>query len=320
MLNPSAFKTNGPLADFSIRFSNDLTDYVAQKLFTPQIVGTMTGEFYQYGKDNLRLESLDAPSGSEAKSGEYTAFKNTFTCKEKAWKGLVLGRDARNFDKPVSDLNQEQAQVNMDKLMIELEDAAHTKATTAANYPAALVETLAGTDVWTDAGSDPIAKVKASRETARLRCGKYPNKMFLSALGATHLSNNVKIRDIVKYTHGGPIPMEMIARLMDLDEICVSKAVKNTGTEGAADSLASVWDDDAVLAYVDPRPSLKSMTYGKMFLWNNIYTKQIDKPELGRGDGAWEIETGWAYGLEFGARVSSSDGDAVAAFLLINIF
>lgn len=320
MLNPSAFKTNGPLANFSLRFGNDLNDYIAQKLFTPQVVGSLTGEFYQYGKDNLRLESLDAPSGSEAKSGEYTAFKNTFTAKEKAWKGLVLGRDARNFDAAVADLNQEQAAVNMDKLLIELEDAAHTKATTSTNYPAALVETLAGTDVWTDAASNPVQKVKNMRESVRLKCGKYPNKMFLSSTGMTYLENNTVIRDMVKYTHLGPIPRELIASLMGLDEICVSKAVKNTGLEGAADSLASVWDDDAVIAYVDPSPKLKSMTYGKMFVWNNFYTKTIDKPELGRNEGAWEIETGWAWGLEFGARVSSSDGDAVAAGLLINIF
>ena len=55
----------------------------------------------------------------------------------------ILERDARDFDRAVADLKKEAAEHNAQKLLIELEDAAHTKITTSGNYPSALTSTFA---------------------------------------------------------------------------------------------------------------------------------------------------------------------------------
>jgi hypothetical protein len=320
MLPRSAFLTVDPLADFSLRYANDLSGYAALRVFEPHVVSKNTGKFYSYSKDNLKIANLAAPSGSEAPQFGYTVTSRTYTTLEKAAKQLVLERDARDFDAPIADLDQEAAMQNMDRLMLELEAAAVTLATTSTNYPAALVSTLVdGTNDWGDAGGNPIQGIVDMKAAVFALSGKIPRSLALSWQGLETLRNGPAIVDRVKYVGGIAASDQMLNAVLDVDEIIVSKCIKNTANDGAADSLSDVWGDDAVLFYKGPR-GLKSMTYGKCFIANNFYTRTIDRPELGRGLGAHEVESGWEYALKSAASVSDSDNDFVAGGLFLNIF
>jgi hypothetical protein len=321
MLNPSSFITRSPLDNMSIRYANELAGYVALRLFPKVTVNKKTGEWYIATKDNLRLKSLDAPSGTEAPTATYSYFKRNYTLKEKAQKMLVLEKDARDFDRPVAQLDEEAGMTNMDALMIELEDAAHTKATTSGNYPSGSVLTLSAGDTWADDAGDPVADIRTQRQVVFELCGKYPNVLTLSKKGLDILKNHPAVVDRYKYTFGGSYSAELLARLFDLEEICASEAIKNSANEGAADSMASIWDDDAVLSYRNPNPSrLRSVTYGVTLFGQEFYTKHLDAAQLGRGLGAHYLESGWEWTMEHTAAVSSSDGDSTAGALVINIF
>lgn len=320
LLNPTSFITASPLDSFSIRYSNDQDKYAALKLFPPVITPKKTGEFYILSKDNLRSIDATAPAGTEAPSHTYSARKETFTCVTHRVKTLVLGADARDFDRAVADLDQEAAMQNMDSLLIEMEVAAHTKATTSTNYPSGLVTTLVDNSTrWSDSLGDPMSVVKTSSQAIFESCGKRPNKLFLSKTGFETLKNNAAIVDRVKYT-GNAATLQILCALLELEEIVVSDVLKNTANEGAADVGASVWDDDAVLAVVDPTPRLRSMSYGKTFMSNNLYVSNIDQPLLGAGLGAHYVETGWEWTQKTCATIASNDGDFAAGALIINIF
>jgi hypothetical protein len=320
-LNPSSFITALPIDDFSVKVVNDIEkDYAALKLFPPLMVGKKTGLWYQYDNSHLIMDSVDAPAGTEAPSGSYGAFTSTYTCKDKAFKGLVLEKNARDFDRPVADLDRDMAAMNMTKLMNALEDAVHTKATTTSNYTSTQVLSLSAGDTWADASSDPIDDVRNMCQAVADACGKYPNTMTLSKKGLNYLRIHPAIRELTKYTMAGSVPVELIANLLDLDFIWASKAVKNTAPEGATEVLSSIWEDDAVLAYVDPNPGLTSMCYGRTVMVNQLYTKTLDAPERGRGLGAHWIESGWELTPEFMAQVSTSNADALAGAVIANIF
>jgi hypothetical protein len=317
-LNSSALITRRPIDNFVVQYVNDQDKLVAQKLFPLMQVSNRTGSYYVMSRDDQRVNDTTAPSGSEAKAGSFTASLKTFTTKEKAWKGLVLERDARDLDTSVSNLNQLQASYNMNVLLTDLEAAAVTKATTAANYPAANVLTLSGGDTWADAASDPIDDIRAVREAVYGQVGRYPNKMFLPQKGLDYLARHAGVRDYLKYTQPGLPTTQTIASLLDLDEIVVANSTKLTSAEGATDATAAIWGDKAVLAVVDPGNMVKGVTYGKMFLAASLYTKQIDAPLLGRGLGAHWLENGWEYTLEF--TTTDASGDALAGGLIDNIF
>lgn len=315
MLPISNFKTRTPLDTFSLRYANDQSGYAAQKIFTPHPVPKAQGSFYAYTKDSLRVENTAAPRGTEARSGEHNVFTSDYSCVERRWKGLVLEKDARDADRPVADLNQDQAATNMDKLLIDLEVAAYTKVSTTTNYPSALVTALTGSDVWTDASADIVAQVRDLGETIFTNCGKRPNALCISGKQLRLLKTHPGIIDRLKYTQKEVSDADL-AMLLGVKEIIVSDVAKNTGTEGASDTIANVWGSTAGLIYKDPATRLRTMTYGKMFIVQQFYTKRLDKPEVGAGMAAWELESGWEWCLEFAAQVSDSDGDAVAGGIL----
>lgn len=320
MLNASSFKTRDPLSNYSIRYANDLDGYAAFKIFTPFMVPKSLFKWYAYGKENLQSRTLDAPSGTEAPVGDWTAYTLSGTAKEYAFKHLVLGKDVRDFDRPMSDLNQDAAAANMDALMIAMEAAAHTKATTAGSYPSGLTSTLGATLTWAVSGGDPFEDVRLAKDAVFANCGKPANTMALSYKAMEYLRIHPGIIERIKYTSANSITNEMVARLLGLDEIIVSKAVYNSAVEGAADVLASIWDDDAIIFHKNDSQATRVLTYGRTFMAQNFYTKVIDAPELGRNEGAHFIESGWEWNQEFVAQVSSTDADSCAGYLLNNVF
>lgn len=321
LLNPSSFRTQSALANYSIQIANAMDDFAALKIFTPFYVPTNTFKWYQYGLERLHLKALHAPSGTEAPLHNYSVFTNTSTTVEHAVKQVVLQKDVRDFDRAVADLNKDAADHNMQALLIELEDAMHTKVTTAGNYPASLTSTLGAAATWAVAGGDPLEDVRNAKQSVYALCGKVPNAMALSFQGMEYLRNNAQIRDAVKYTQAGPPSDQQIAAFLGLKEIIVSKAVYNSATEGAADSLGAIWLDDALIFVKEDTQALRSLTYGRCFMnASGMYTKILDKPELGRGEGAHELETGWEYALEFVTQNSDTDGDTICGYFLQNIF
>lgn len=312
--------TRTPLDNFSIRYGNDQKSYIAFDVFTPVVVPKKTGSFYVYSKDNLRDEILDAPSGTEAPSVEWTGFTKTFTCEEKAVKQAVLGKDVRDFDRPVADLRNEAAMGNMDRLLINIERAAYTKVSTTGNYPSPLVTTLTDdSNRWSDDGGDPYKNVMDTKQAVYDSCGKYPNAMALSAKGLLKLLGNASIIERFKHT-GAIVTTEQIKALFGLDFLHISGAAYNSAAEGATDSMGAIWGDECLLYVKDPSQRLRTMCYGRAFIANTFYTLSIQKPELGRGLGAEELETGIEYALESAAVASSSDDDFIAGGLIDNIF
>lgn len=320
LLNPASFITATPLDDFSLRYANAQENYMALKIFAPHVVARKTGQYYSYSKSNLKQKTVDAPSGTEAATHGYSVSKRTYTTAEKAIKSLVLGKDARDFDRPVADLDQEAAMQNMDALLLELEITAATLVELTTNYPASLVTTLVdGSNRWSDAGGDPMQQIRDLSDAIFLTSLKRPNALAMDMASFHALELNAQVVDRVKYT-SREVSQAIIASLLGLQELIIADVGKNTARDGAADSVSRVWSDKALLFVKDPAARLKGMVYGKAFVANNMYTKTIDKPELGRDAGAHELETGWEYVLAPGGTVSSSDDDFVAGGLIVNTY
>lgn len=313
----ASFITRTPLDNLSIRYANEATAYVSEKLFPLKTVPKKTGSFYVLSKDNLRNDPTRAPSGTEAPSGGYTASTKTFTLGEFAWKGLVLEKDARDADKAVADLNTEQAMHNMDKLLLDMEQKMATKVLTSGNWPASLVTTLSGNG-WADDSSDPAEDVRNMRQTAFENSMRYPNYGYCNQKTVDILRKHPAILEYFKYTGAGKVTADQLASFFDLQGIYVSNALSNTANEGAADTLGYVWADSFVLAYQDPNPGLRTITFGQTFIGQQFYTKTIDAPELGRGLGAHWLESGMEYDHEFIARDASDK--PLAGALIVNTY
>jgi hypothetical protein len=131
--------------------------------------------------------------------------------------------------------------------------------------------TLSGTSQWSDfVNSDPFLAIDQKKTTIRQSTGKIPNKLIMSEYTFLTLRNHPKLIDRVKYTGTGlrnPLSPEELAQAFQVKKVVVAGALKQANPEGEADSLSYIWAKNVLLAYVEDRPSKRSVSLGYTFVW-----------------------------------------------------
>lgn len=139
--------------------------------------------------------------------------------------------------------------------------------------------TLTGTDQWSDfANSDPIADADTAIRTIRRNTGAKPNVLFVGLLGWEKLKEHPLILDKYKHSQVGVMTPELVAAVLDIDELVVGDSVENTGDEGQSFSGADIWTDNA-LFLVRNNPALGVANGAYTFMWNE------------RGNIPWAVES-----------------------------
>lgn len=323
-LNPASFITRTALENFSIRASNEMTDFVADEVFSPIIVSKEAVKVYQYDSSNFRVPDSRKSSKAEADKLDYSVFTTDRTCVLHKLAGEWDPADEVQFDSAVSNLQQDVALSIMEGLMLRKEVEAATKATTSTNYPSALTATLAAGSTWLDSGGDPEGNSATARAAVKTACGKAPNAAVMSWTTFEKLRAAPYFIDRMKYTNGS-VTLDgfesMLKAWLGVQFLHVGKALKNTNLEGnSTQTLTDVWDDSLVFFVKNTSPSLRSMRYGANYIFNQLYTHQYEDPRRGSGKGRIQVlEMGMSYVLDAGAVVSSSDGDFTAGYLLKNV-
>ena len=321
-LDPVNFITRSPLETLSIRYSNELTEFIADKVFTPVIQSKRQFKIWQADTSNMRARVTLKANDAEADVLDFGGFyTNRDTQPHKAaykWDPA----DLIDADRPVSDIETEGAMAITEALMLAREVEAATLATTSSLYPSDLTATLAAGDTWLNSNGDPALNSKTARLAVRARCGKEANAMAISRTGFANLQQSPALKDQLKYTSSGSIPLEMLKNVLMVQEIFVGGAQNNTNMEGnATQTLSDVWDDSALFFVYDPSPRLRKVCYGQGYMRNQLYSHRWQEEARGSGDGRIQkLEMGWTYIQAAGAVISSSDADFAAGYLLKNIF
>lgn len=312
MLIPSNFKTRTALDNFSLRYANSESDFVATKIAPIFGVKQSQFKFYLYDKSNNRIQKTHAPSGAAAPRGDYQVRTASGTCKEHAWKSLVLSRDAREFDRPVADLRQDAVAMNMDVLMLGLEQAVVDLVLNANNYASANKATLGST--WASGAGDPIEDIRAGREAVKASAFVRPNCLAMNQKSVDYLKNHPAIVDRVKYIGqmDAKAVIGSLAQLFDVQELIVADSYKLTSAEGATDASAAIWGSYALLFYRgNPGGGLREKSFAKTFMVNQITTRSLSRDELARPpDSAEEVETAMEYVPLLTMQDGNGDSDA----------
>ena len=324
MLNPSSFVTRTALENFSIRAANEMTDFIADEVFSPVIVSKESVKVYQYDASNFRVLDPRKSSKAAADKLDYSVFTTDRTAVLHKLAADIDPADADQFDAVVANLQQDAALSIMEGLMLAKEVEAVTLATTSTNYPAALTSTLAAGATWLVAGGDPEGNSATARAAVKTACGKAPNAAAMSWTTFEALRAAPYFIDRMKYTNGS-VTLDgfesMLKAWLGVQYLHICKAQKNTNLEGnATQSLSDVWDDSVLFYVKNPATSPKTMRYGANYVYNNLYTHQYEDHSRGSGKGRIQVlEMGWSYVLAAGAVVSSSDTDFTAGYLLKNV-
>lgn len=252
-----------------------LTTYV-QGYRQPELVGSALfprvpveisgGQILEFGKEAFKLYSAGRAPGGGTKRISFGYLGKPFALLNEALEAPVPREFLRDASiVPGIDLAQRAVSLVMRALMLSLESAQATLATTAGNYDANHKVTLAGVTKWSDPASDPIAQMETYKEAIRSTVGITPNTLMLSAQALSAAKANVKIRAQFQYTNADSITVDMLQRVFDVEKLVIGKAI----TSDDAGVISDVWGNNAVLAYVPAEPSgMEQPSYGYTYTMN----------------------------------------------------
>lgn len=202
---------------------------------------------------------------------------------------------AANMDAPLS----EQILIyrpTYENFLLRRERAAASVVLTTTNYTAANRYTYSDpTDKWNNGGT-PIADIRTALDTLPIR----PNRGIFSVDTWTKgIVNNAEVKSYIltrASTASGAVPLsvqkQLVAELLELEEVHVCRARYNTAKPGQATSLSYVWGSGfaAFVNSVD-NPGIGSNGWGfTIRLGGAIKTRSWPEPGAGAG-GATIVQT-----------------------------
>jgi len=262
---------NKPLTDILIGYHN--SEFIADEIFPTVIVNKQTDIIPAIKQSAFFRDEAATPLGEAevaADVGYEVDTSATYYCDRYGQRHFISDDRRVNEDDPF-DSDREATLLVTDKLMMRRERAF------VADFWKLAVWTTNVTggstvDKWSDYGtSSPIEDIRTYKRTIRRMIGRDPNLLVLGDLTYDVLVDHPDILERIIYTERGIATTELLAALFGIDRILVGKSVHTTDAEGTAEASVTYsanWDDDALLLYVAPRPSIFEPSAGYTFVWN----------------------------------------------------
>ena len=295
------------LTNISVAFIQDQGNFIANQVFPTVPVEKQSDKYFKYAKgDWFRDEAaLRAPATESAGSG-YGLTTDTYSTLVYAFHKDIDDQVRANSDSPLNP-DRDATQFVTQRMLLRQEIDWSAKYFTTGIWA---TDKTGSTDFtqWSNyTSSDPIEDIEAGKSTMLTSTGFMPNTLVLGYDVFRQLRHHPDVVDRIKYT-SSEVPAEgILSRLFGVDRVLVTRAIKNSGAEGASDSFAQVHGKNAALYYVAPSPGLLTPSAGYQFAWRgvsdgmgqNIGITRFRRPEL-RADRI-EAQMAWDY------KVVSSD-------------
>ena len=282
---------NGLLTNFSIAHRNAIENYIADRMF-PILPSDKQSDLYAvytrgsfFADEGQRM--VRAPGTRAPTTGFGVDLTNTFHCINYAIGYEIPDELRQNADMPL-DMDRDVTNLLTDIQLIRRERAWATDFMKTGVW---------GTDVtggsnftkWSDyAASDPFTDLEDAIDTIESNTGRRPNRLAMGAIVWRRLKHHPDFIDRIKggATAGQPaqVTKEMLARLLEIDEVVVGRASYRSSDEGATLTLARILDDDALLTFSPNTPSLLTPSAGITFFWRPLTGGDIQYMRRGRVD------------------------------------
>jgi hypothetical protein len=262
---------NKPLTNILIGYHNSA--YIADEIFPNVVVNKQTDIIPAIKKSAFFRDEAATPLGeaeTAASIGYEVDTSATYYCDRYGARHFISDDRRVNEDDPF-DSDREASMLVTDKLAMRRE-----KAWVADFWKKSVwtTDVTGGTTVnkWSDYGSSsPIENMRTYRRTIRRLLGRNPNTLVLGDLTYDVLVDHPDILERIIYTERGIATEQLLSALFNVDRVLVGESVSTATAEGVAEASVSYtanWDDDALLMYVAPRPSIWEPSAGYTFVWN----------------------------------------------------
>lgn len=256
------------LTNFATGYVNG--EPIGLSLLPPVNVAKQSDKYWKFGREEWRPEYNDvrAPGTEAHEIAGRTLSTDTYFCEEKSLEVAVTDEELANADSPL-DARRDATMHVVGQLQMAQEARMATLLSTAGTYASG--NTSAAGYHWHDyTNSDPIADVRAMREVIFGKIHLEPNVLMIPRPAFIALLDHPDLVDRVKYikdTTGRQSMQAVMAALFEVDRIIVPTMSYTNTHEGATASYTLTWPTAAILAYVNPNPSMRSQSFGYTFFW-----------------------------------------------------
>ena len=290
-----------PLTWISVAYIQKQTNFIASQMFPILPVDHQSDRYYVFTKaDWFRDEMKVRLDGAESEGSGYN-LDNTPTYYALKWAlHKDIGDDIRaNSDSPLNpDRDATSFLTKRGLLRQEIQWAADFFTTGLWTAPGS---DSAPAITWDKAQSTPIEDVEAARAAILSTTGIEPNKIALGYQVYSKLRNHPDIIDRLKYTSSATVTTDTLARLFDLEQVLVARAVQNTAAEGQTAAYSFVQGKNALLGYSAPGPGMLTPTMGYIFAWKGV------SAGLGQTIGIKRIRMEWRNADRIEAQIAFAD-------------
>lgn len=274
--NPTAgdVHVNRPLTNFSMKFLQQQSAFVALRAFPNLSVQKQSDLYYVFDKDDfMRDEAEERADGAESAGGGFTLSTDPYFARVYAFHKDVTDRQRANQDSEIG-LDQSASQFVTHKLLIRRE---RIFANTYVRTGVWATDVVGTTDFtkWSDPSSTPIEDIRLGKRTVQLATGYRPNRMLLGREAWDTLLDNDEILSRISGGATTEIPaqvlMRLVAELFELEQILVMDAIVNPNKKGAASQdKAFIGGNNALLYYAPASAGLNEPTAGAQFSWTGL--------------------------------------------------
>ncbi len=237
----------------------DNYEYIADKVLKDVMVTHESDQYYIHNND-LRLEETLRANGTPSEMITWDVSTGSYVLNEHALKDVITDRDRDNIDTPPLQLEAQTAFNLKSKIQIRMEYETHKLLFTTTTFSNNDTKTSASSWKYHTTTSSPLQNVLSATSYITKYAGSKPNTGVTSLDVLDALKENVNVHERIKYTQKSVYGADLIASMMDLQNIYVGTARYNTVDEGIADDFGMIWGNDFLVAYFDPAPTLKTRT------------------------------------------------------------
>lgn len=279
---------NRPLTNISIAYTQDQAMFIADRVFANIPVQKQSDRYFFYDKgDWLRNQVTErAPATESSGSGFRIDNTPTYYCPVESVHKDVDDQLRANQDDPVQldrDATNWVTQQMLQKRDIKLVGRYLSEGT----WKREVTGVSSGPSgeqflKWNEDGSSPIVDMRGEVVTVAEGTGFRPNVLMIGAKVWSILSDHEDFLDRIKYTQGPAIVTpQLLAQVLELDDVVVSWAVSNEGGAShgnygesqtqpgsSTDDIGFIFPNDALLIYRNPQPSILQPSGGYIFSWN----------------------------------------------------
>lgn len=235
-----------PLSNMVIGF--EPTGFIVQNIFPSVNVGKQSDKYYKWTKgDFFRIVDTRRSRKTKGHSVEFSVSSDSYYADNYALVHEFPFEDMINADVVLAG-REKRARAIKNLLTLDWENRVASMITSGTNLGS--YTTLSGVNQWSDyTNSDPVNDVEVGKAAIRATTGLTPNILILGYDVMRKLKHHPDIIDRIKYVQKGVVTADVLASVFEVEKVLVGTSIKNTGTEGLADSFSDVWGKNVVLLH-----------------------------------------------------------------------